>query len=224
MNGSGFAYLGDDPARYKSVFEIRSKDDPKAWSDLINVCKVLNTTPPDKLEQALEPLLDVDEALKYLALDKALINNDGYWTRASDFDVYEDPAGRFHVIPQDADETLQGPEGGRATLDPFAARTRIKRCLPDCWPCHLCGSVISPTCAISRKSGSTGTKWARRSHNTRRSSPPTSRPTRASWIPRRTSSRPLPKMSPSPLADQVDSADFVEAAEAGAAGAADPVE
>ena len=79
---------------------------------------------PDKLEQALEPLLDVDEALKYLALDKALINNDGYWTRASDFDVYEDPAVRFHVIPQDANETLQGPEGGRgggrATLYPFA--------------------------------------------------------------------------------------------------------
>jgi len=127
-NGSGFAYLGDDPARYRSVYEIKSKDDPKAWSDLINLCKVLNATPPDKLEQALEPLLDVEEALKFLALDKALINNDGYWTRASDFVVYEDPAGRFHAIPQDANETLQAPEGGRggggggggATLDPFA--------------------------------------------------------------------------------------------------------
>ena len=66
-NGSGFAYLGDDPARYRSVYEIKSKDDPKAWSDLINLCT-------------------------------------------------------------------------------------------NCWPCRLCGSAISATCAISPKSGSTGTR------------------------------------------------------------------
>ena len=49
----GFNYLGDDVAEYKRLYEMTSKDDPKAWADLINVFKVLNTTPPDKLEAAL---------------------------------------------------------------------------------------------------------------------------------------------------------------------------
>ena len=46
---------------------------------------VLNETPPASLEAALAPMLDVDEALKFLALEVALVNSDGYWARASDY-------------------------------------------------------------------------------------------------------------------------------------------
>ena len=49
----GLAYLGDDPAAYKGSYEIKSKDDPKSWAALINLCKVLNQTPPAQLEKAL---------------------------------------------------------------------------------------------------------------------------------------------------------------------------
>jgi len=113
---AGLAYKGDDPESYKRNYEIKTKDTPKAWADLINLCKVLSTTPPDKLEKALEPILDIDGALRFLAVDKALINNDGYWVRASDYSIYQDPKGKFHVIPQDANETLREMEmmgGGR---------------------------------------------------------------------------------------------------------------
>jgi len=112
----GLAYKGDDVARYKQSYEIKTKDDPKAWADLIKLCKTLSQTPPEQLEKALEPMLDIDGALRFLAVDKALINNDGYWVRASDYSLYEDPKGRFHVIPQDANETLREVEmmgGGR---------------------------------------------------------------------------------------------------------------
>jgi spore coat protein CotH len=111
--GGGLTYLGEAVDAYKRAYEIKSKDDPKSWADLTKLTKVLNETPPDKLEKALEPLLDIDGALKFLAVDKALINNDGYWTRASDFNIYQDPKGRFHVIPYDANETMSGSEGGR---------------------------------------------------------------------------------------------------------------
>ncbi|MEO8369075.1 MAG: CotH kinase family protein, partial [Candidatus Solibacter sp.] len=49
------------------------------------------------------------------AVDKVLINNDGYWVRSSDYSLYQDAKGRFHVIPQDANETLREVEmmGGR---------------------------------------------------------------------------------------------------------------
>jgi hypothetical protein len=105
------AYLGDDPTPYKQIYTIKSKDDPKAWADLIHLCKVLNETPTNQLEQALAPCLDIDGALRFIALDNALINNDGYWIRTSDYALYEDSNGRFHPIPQDSNETFSRPEG-----------------------------------------------------------------------------------------------------------------
>ncbi len=95
----GLEYLGDDITAYKRVYEIKSKDDAKSWQSLINLTKVLNETAPDQLEQALAPILDVDGALKFLALEATLVNNDGYWTRASDYSLYQSPAGKFHVLP-----------------------------------------------------------------------------------------------------------------------------
>jgi hypothetical protein len=49
--------------------------------------------------------------LKFLALENALINNDGYWIRTSDYSIYEDVKGRFHIIPHDSNETFMRPEG-----------------------------------------------------------------------------------------------------------------
>ena len=107
----GLAYLGENTADYKKHYDIKTKDDPKSWADLIKLCRVLNQTAPDKLEAALAPMLDIEGALKFLALDNALVNNDGYWIRTSDYSIYEDEKGRFHLIPQDANETFSLPEG-----------------------------------------------------------------------------------------------------------------
>ncbi|HVZ21386.1 MAG TPA: CotH kinase family protein, partial [Vicinamibacterales bacterium] len=109
----GLEYLGDDAAPYKRLFEIKSKDDPKSWTALIRLAKVLNETPADRLEAALSPMLDIDEVLRFLALDNTFVNNDGYWTRASDYDIYLDPKGVFRVFPHDTNETFApGPGGG----------------------------------------------------------------------------------------------------------------
>lgn len=113
----GLEYLGDDLEPYKRIYEIKSKDDAASWRALANLTKVLNETPPDRLEAALAPILAVDEVLKFLALEVALVNADGYWTRASDYSLYRDTAGRFHVMPHDANETF-GPGGGRGGPPP----------------------------------------------------------------------------------------------------------
>ncbi len=105
------AYLGEDAAPYKRIYDIKSRDDPKAWIDLIRLCKVLNETSTNQLEQALAPLLDLDGALKFLALENALINNDGYWVRSSDYNLYQDEKGRFHLIPHDVNEIFSLPGG-----------------------------------------------------------------------------------------------------------------
>jgi len=125
---SGLVYLGDQIEMYKRVYEIKSKDDPKAWAALVNLTRVLQETPPARLGVALAKILDVDGALRFLAVDNALVNNDGYWTRASDYSLYLDPSGCFHVLPYDANETFatrggggRGFGGGDAGLDPLVA-------------------------------------------------------------------------------------------------------
>lgn len=105
------AYLGDDPAPYRQIYDLKTKDSPKPWADLANLCKVLNQTPPDQLEAALNPILDIDGALKFLALENTFINADGYWIRSSDYNLFQDPKGRFHIIPHDANETFRTAEG-----------------------------------------------------------------------------------------------------------------
>lgn len=114
---AGLAYLGDDAAIYKQTYEIKSKDDAAQWAALIELCKLLNQTPANRITTALSPVLDIDSALRFLALDNALVNNDGYWSRASDYSLYRDTSGKFHIIPHDANETFGegmgfGPPGG----------------------------------------------------------------------------------------------------------------
>jgi len=109
--GGGLEYLGDDTAEYKRRYQMKSSDDEKAWKALVNFCKVLNTTPPEKLEESLRPTCDLDGLLWFLALDVALINCDGYWIRASDYSIYLDPKGKFHFVPHDMNEAFR-PAGG----------------------------------------------------------------------------------------------------------------
>lgn len=109
--GGGLEYVGDNIEDYKRRYEMKTEDGEKAWKALVTLCKTLDETPPERLEEALKPILDVECVLRFLALDNALINNDGYWVRASDYNLFRDPKGVFHVIPHDANETF-GPAMG----------------------------------------------------------------------------------------------------------------
>lgn len=106
--GGGLEYLGDNVADYKRRYQMKTSESDKAWKEFINLCKTLNETPPDQLETALKPILNIDETLWFLALDVALINNDGYWVRASDYSIYLDSTKQFHIIPHDMNEAFHG--------------------------------------------------------------------------------------------------------------------
>jgi hypothetical protein len=111
----GLEYLGDGVEAYKAIYEIKSKDADKSWSDLARLCRLLSTTAPEHLEAVLAPHLDIDGVLKFLALEVVLVNTDGYWTRASDYSIYENEQGRFHVLPYDFNEAMgvDGPGSRR---------------------------------------------------------------------------------------------------------------
>jgi hypothetical protein len=127
------AYLGDFPEPYQRIYEIKSKDEPKSWARLIRMTKALNETPVEQLEATLAPLLDIDGALKFLAMEMVFVNGDGYWTRTSDYSIAEDGKGQLHIIPHDMNETFslgrgagpggrggfaRGPGGGREGAGP----------------------------------------------------------------------------------------------------------
>jgi spore coat protein CotH len=118
--GGGFNYLGEDIAPYRRWYEMRGGDDTTAWRALATVTRVLTTTPPEQLEAALAPLMDVDETLKFLALDIALVNGDGYWNDGSDFNVLLDSKGRFQMLPHDVNEAFRA-RGNGAAPDPLVA-------------------------------------------------------------------------------------------------------
>jgi hypothetical protein len=61
---------------------------------------------------ALDPIFDIDEALRFLAVDNALLNSDGYWSRNSDYSIYRDEDGRFHVTAYDTNEAMREAGGG----------------------------------------------------------------------------------------------------------------
>ncbi len=111
MGRGGLKSLGDDAEAYKKIYSIRSKDSAKDWAALVNLTKVLTEAPLDQLEIQLAPIFNVEGALRFLALEKTLINSDGYWTRMSDYNLYLDEKGKFHIIPHDANETFAPPEG-----------------------------------------------------------------------------------------------------------------
>ena len=74
---------------------------------------MLQETPIEKLPAAIEPILNVDGALRFLALDVITANSDGYWVRASDYSIYRDPNGVFHILPHDMNEAFRGPRPPR---------------------------------------------------------------------------------------------------------------
>jgi hypothetical protein len=104
-------YLGEHPSSYREIYDLKSKEDKKAWRALIDLCRVLNETPAEDLEKELSPVLDIDGVLRFLALENALINCEGYWLRSSDYNIYRDKDDRFHIIPHDTNETYREPEG-----------------------------------------------------------------------------------------------------------------
>jgi hypothetical protein len=127
----GFRYMGDDPAAYRNVFQIKSKDEPASWAALIKLARTLQDTPPERLEAALAPMLDIDGYLKFLALDNVMSSGDGFFSRTADYSLYLDVKGRFHITFHYANEMFSmgggrggpgGGPGGGAMLNPLVSQ------------------------------------------------------------------------------------------------------
>ncbi len=101
---------------------MQSADNDASWQTLIAVTKALAETPTDQLKRAIEPLLNVDGALRYLALDMIVMSGDGYWQFGSDFNIYVDAKGVLHILHHDTNEAFTTyASGGRGSARDAAA-------------------------------------------------------------------------------------------------------
>ena len=103
----GLIYIGEEHAPYQRAYQLKTNNAPNAWKDLIALCETLAKTPDDRREGELARIFNIDRALWFLALENVFIDNDGYFSRASDYAIYQDPLGRFHLLPQDSNETFR---------------------------------------------------------------------------------------------------------------------
>lgn len=95
--GANFAYLGEDKAPYKEVWEKQTNEGADDWTDLIALCKIIDQTPSAELKAKLEPLMDIDSVLTALALDNATVNLDSYVGLGQNFNVYRRPSDKRWV-------------------------------------------------------------------------------------------------------------------------------
>lgn len=117
--GGGLAYLGDDLDIYRRWYEIKGSDTAAKWHPLVEACRALHTAPPEHLRSHVESMIDIDVALRFLAIDMALVNNDGYWNDGCDFNIYSSKNGRLCVTPHDANEGFRGGRDGSSGPDPL---------------------------------------------------------------------------------------------------------
>ena len=102
-------YEGEDPNTYRDTYFKLNNTEADDWSDLIHLFDVLANTPDALFVQEVSKVINVDQWLRYIAMDSLLNNwetgiNSGI---GDDFYLYrgvDDP--RFVLVPHDLDTIL----------------------------------------------------------------------------------------------------------------------
>jgi len=118
-------YRGPTPGPYRKNYLKETNVPADDWSDLIELTRVLSETSANSLPTAVSRVLDVDEWLRYFAMNAILENNETgiYMGYGDDYALYrgiEDP--RFKLLPYDLDTLMgQGAEPGTNNASIFRA-------------------------------------------------------------------------------------------------------
>ena len=118
-------YRGTNPDAYRSNYFKQNNTYEDDWTDLIELTRVLSLTSPANLPARVETVLDLDQWLRYFAMNALLDNNETgiYMGFGDDYALYRgvvDP--RFKMLPYDLDTLMgQGSEPGKTDASVFRA-------------------------------------------------------------------------------------------------------
>lgn len=99
-------FEGPLPAAYQDTYSKRTNEEDNDWTDLIDLVEALNNSTDEDFVTEVHRVLDVDQWLRYIALDSLLGNletglnigrGDNYWLYRGISD------NRFRIIPHDLD-------------------------------------------------------------------------------------------------------------------------
>ncbi len=114
--GAGLVYQGPDPVPYSSYNKLTNSSQAD-WSDVIQLTDVLNNTPDATYLERVAEVVDVDQWLRFFALNALLGNSEfGLVNGDREGDDYMMYRGlidtRFRMVPHDLDSLFSGVTGG----------------------------------------------------------------------------------------------------------------
>lgn len=127
------AWLGTTLSKYQRGYELKSENAVKPWQRLMQTCDVLNNTAAAQMHQAIPKVLDLDGALRYLAMNNVLPAMDSYiGNTAHNFYLYEEPQhGRTVLLPWDHNAAFGANSwlsvAQKQQLDPFYFSNKNRR-------------------------------------------------------------------------------------------------
>ena len=108
--GANLAYQGDNIAEYTGL-HLKTNPETSDGSEILALMKALESG------EGLEEVLDVEEALKYIAANVAISNFDSYLGGTThNYYLYEEN-GVFSVLPWDLNLAFGGFGGGKVDID-----------------------------------------------------------------------------------------------------------
>jgi hypothetical protein len=115
-------YLGTDPNSYREYYPKQTNSELDDYSDIIHLTDVLNNTPTGQLYTEAQKVINLNEWLRYIALDNLLLNRETGLVRGigDDYNLYRGELDqRFLLVPHDLD-TILGTGGGKIDQSIFA--------------------------------------------------------------------------------------------------------
>jgi spore coat protein H len=105
----GLEYLGDDWAKYKDRYQPKHEPSKEEAKRVIDFVKLLNKADDGQFAKEIDSYLDVDEFLRFVAVNALLVNLDSFLMLGHNFYIYLNPENNKLVfIPWDLDLSLAG--------------------------------------------------------------------------------------------------------------------
>jgi spore coat protein CotH len=107
--GRGMDYLGDDWNRYKAQYQPKHEPSKEEAQRVIGFARLIHKADDEQFARQIGSYLDVDEFLRFVAVNALLVNFDSFLSLGHNFFLYLNPdTNKFLYIPWDLDLSFGG--------------------------------------------------------------------------------------------------------------------
>ena len=109
-----FRYFGEEWDEYQIGFVPKTKPTEEQKQRVIEFSRLIHKSEDDAFEEKVEEYLDVDQFLRFIAVNVLLTNLDSFLGGSQNYYIYLDPASnKFHFFPWDMDSSFGVAEWNR---------------------------------------------------------------------------------------------------------------